>query len=306
MQLDDGSPRVLKIEKAKLISSSRTGLPFIYVNKDKSVPDHEYLYPGPPGEVIAAEEAAIAAQFAALAKEKAEAAEQRSRVTKDAMAALTKELKAAPRSFEVRGLNLGRDHLQDIADAVGYQAGKGTDVEGFPDTRKEIGSDGGILYFYRGILFMASYDDLQDSLDIRAAMDKLEAKFKGKFAKVPQQKSRDGNTETTTVGYRMNIGGFGVADVQLSSSRPIVRSVCISDIARQMQLNIRLGIKNYSSLSDRVDSECKETLNPTQLVFIHKPIEALINARATAQRQANARQEAADKLKSASEKASKF
>jgi hypothetical protein len=73
-----------------------------------------------------------------------------------------------------------------------------------------------------------------------------------------------------------------------------------------MRLNISLGIRNYSSLTDRVESECREVLNPTQLVFVNKPIEAIVNARATAERQAKAREAVEEKLKTATDKAKKF
>lgn len=306
VRLDDGATGMLRIEKSTLTNFSGSDLPFIYVSKDKYVPTREYLYPGPPNEVIAAEEAAFAARTAAAAREKAAAAEERSRVRKDAMAALTKELKGAPRGFAVRGLNLGSDHYQDVGESKGFANGKGSNVEGFPDTRKEVSTDGGALYFYRDILFMAIYEDLQDTVEIRAAMNQLEAKFKGKFANVPRQKSRDGNIETTTNGFRMNIGNFGVAEVKLISTRPLNRKTCIDDIAREMQQHIDLGLKNYSSLTDRVESECRETLNPTQMVFINKPIESVVNSRANAGRLSNARQAAEEKLKAASEKAKKF
>lgn len=306
VKLDDGTIRLLKIEKSTFANFSGSDLPFVYVSKDKYVPTREYLYPGPPDEVIVAEETAFAARIAVAAKEKAAGVEERNRVKKDALGTLTKELKVAPRGFEVRGLNLGSDHYQDVAESKGFASGKGSSVDGFPDTRKEMSSDGGTLYFYRDILFMATYDDLQDTLEVRAAMNQLEAKFKGKFANLPQQKSRDGNTETTTGGFRMSIANFGVAEVKLTSSRPISRNTCIDDIAREMRQNITLRIKNYSSLTDRVESECRETLNPTQMVFINKPIEAIVNSRANAERQVNARQAAEERLKAASEKAKKF
>lgn len=306
VQLDDGTARLLRIEKSNFINFSGRDLPFVYVSKDKSAPTREYLYSGPPDEVIAAEEAAIAAQAAAAAREKAAAAEERARLRKEAYASLVKELKSPPKSFEVRGMNLGSDHYQDVAESKGFVSGKGSNVDGFPDTRKEIASDGGVFYFYRDILFMTSYDDLQDTLEIRAAMNQLESKFKGKFANIPKQKSTSGNIETTSTGFRLNIGGFGTAEVQLSATRPISRSVCIDNISRAMRLNISLGIRNYSSLTDRVESECREVLNPTQLVFVNKPIEAIVNARATAERQAKAREAVEEKLKTATDKAKKF
>ena len=306
LRLDDNATGVLKIDKSTLRTFSGTDLPFVYVNKDKHVPTREYLYSGPPSEVIAAEEAAFAARTTAAAQEKATAAEERSRARKDAIAVLTKELKGAPRSFEVRGMNLGGDHYQDISESKGFVSGKGSQVDGFPDTRTEVSTDGGTLFFYRDILFMTMYDDLQDTVEIRAAMNQLEAKFKSKFAGIPQQKSRDGNIETTAGGFRMNIGNFGIAEVKLTSTRPIDRRTCVNDIARDMRQRIDLGLRNYSSLTDRVESECKETLNPTQMVFINKPIEAIVNSRASAERQKSARQAAEEKIKAASEKAKKF
>ena len=306
VQLDDGATRLLKIEKATFANFSGNDLPFVYVSKDKYVPTKEYLYPGPPNEVFAAEETAFAARAAAAAKEKAAAGDERNRVRNEAIATLTKELKAAPRGFEVRGVNLGTDHHQDVADSKSFVNGKGWNPDEIPDTRIEKTPDGGTLYFYRDILFIATYEDLQDTLEIRAAMNQLEKKFKGKFAAVPQKKSRDGNTETTTGGLRLSIGNFGVAEVKLSSSRPISRNACIDNIGREMRLNITRGIKNYSSLSDRVESECRETSNPTQMVFINKPIETLVNSRANAERQINRLQAAEERLKAANEKAKKF
>ena len=306
LQLVDNAVGTLQIEKSMATNFTGSDLPFIYVSKDKYVSAREYLYAGPPSEVIAAEEAAFAASATSAAQAKAVADEDRSRARQDASAVLTKELKGVPRSFEVRGLFFGKDHYLEVSESKGFQSGKGADVDGFPDTHKEISTDGATLYFYRGILFMATYEDLQDTIEIRAAMNQLEAKLKGKFAKLSQQKSRDGNIETTTGGFRLNIGTFGVAEVKLTSSRPINRRTCIDDIAREMRQRIALRLSNYSSLSDRVESECRETLNPTQLVFINKPIEALVNSRATAEQKANARQAAEEKVKAASEKAKTF
>lgn len=306
LRLDDNSTGVLKIDKSTLKAFSSADLPFVYASKEKHTPTREYLYPGPPSEVIAAEEAAFAARTTAATQEKAAAAEERSRIRKDAIAVLTKELKSAPRSFEVRGMNLGADHYQDVSESKGFASEKGSQVDDFPDTRKEESTDGGTLFFYRDILFMAVYEDVQEAVEIRAAINQLEAKFKSKFASVPKQTSRDGNVETTTGGFRMSIGNFGVAEVKLTSTRPINRQTCVSDIASEMRRRIDLGLKNYSSLTDRVESECKETLNPTQIVFINKPIEAIVNSRASAERVKNARQAAEEKIKAANEKAKKF
>jgi len=306
LRFDDGSSGFLRISKYTFSNFSGTDLPFVYISKDKYVPTREYLYPGPPNEVIAAEEAAYAARTAATAQEKAVAAEERSRARKDAIAVLTKELKGAPRSFEVRGLNLGRDHYLDVNESKGFVNEKGSQVEGFPDTRKEESTDGGRLYFYHDVLFMAIYEDLQDTVEIRAAMNQLEAKFKGKFASIQPHKSRDGNIETTTGGFRMNIGNTGVAEVRLVSTKPVDKRACVNDIAREMRQRLDLGLKNYSSLTDRVERECVETLNPTQIVFINKPIEAIVNSRAATERQRNARQAAEERIKAASEKAKMF
>lgn len=306
LKFDDNATGILKIEKSTLANFSGPNLPFIYAGKDKYTPTREYLYPGPPNEVIAAEDAAFAARTAAAAQEKAAIFEERSRARKDAIAVLTRELKSPPKNFEVRGMNFGRDHYLDVSESKGFVNGKGSPMDKFPDARIEVSIDGGTLFFYREILFMAVYDDLQDTIEIRAAMNQLEAKFKSKFVNMPQQKSLDGNIETTIGGFYMNIGNSGIAKVKLISTRPIDKRVCVSDIAREMRRRIDLGLKNYSSLTDRVESECKETLNPTQIVFINKPIEAIVNSRANAEQQRNARQVIEGRLKAASEKAKKF
>jgi hypothetical protein len=73
-----------------------------------------------------------------------------------------------------------------------------------------------------------------------------------------------------------------------------------------MRLRIRLGLNNYNSLTDRVESECRETLNPTQVVLINKPIESIVNSRAGADRLRKSTEAAEEKLKAADEKAKKF
>lgn len=295
VRLDDGTIAELKIEKSVFTGSSGPDLPFLYIGKDKYSTTKEYLYPSPPTEVIAAEEAARIA-----------ASEERGRIRKDALTTLTRELKGTPKGFEARGLNFGVDHYEDIRQTKGFASDKGSGVEGFPDVRKEVLTDGGKLYFYRDILFMAIFEDLQDTLEVRAAMNQLESKFKAKFVSIPHQKTRDGNVETTSGGFRMNIGSFGAAEVRLASTRPVNRTTCINDIAREMRQRISLGLENYSSLPDRVESECRETLNPTQVVLTNKPIESIVNSRASADRLRNAREAAEEKLKAAGEKAKKF
>jgi hypothetical protein len=306
LRLLDNTTRILRLDKSTFINFSGAELPFVYVNKDKYTPTKEYLYPGPPQEVIAAAEAAAAERTAAAAKEKAAAAEQRKRSKKEALEILTKELRSTPRAFEVRGFNLGSDFDQDIAERMGGLTGSEANVKGFPDTRKETNSDGAAFYFYRGILFMVTYEDLQEKVEIRAVMNQLESKFKSKFAAIPPQKTIDGNVETTSSGFRMNIANHGVAEVKVASSRPVSRNICIEDISREMRSNIRLGIRNYFSLTDRVETECQVSVHPTQIVFINKPIEVLVNSRANAERQSNSRHASEERLKTAKEKAKSF
>lgn len=317
LKFEDNTIGILKIGKPTIQNFSSTDIPFIYISKEKYVPTREYLYAGPPREVIAAEEtafaarvaaeeAAIAAIAAATLRDKAAAAEERSRAKKEAIVLLTKELKGLLKSFEVRGMSLGGDYYHDISESRGFASGKGSQVEGFPDTRREVSSDGGTLFFYRNILFMSVYSDLQDNIEIRAAMNQLEAKFKSKFTAVPNQKSRVGNSETITTGFRMSIGNFGIAEVKLSVSSPIDKRICISEIAREMRQRIELRLRNYESLDERVENECKPKLNPAEIIFINRPIETLVNSRANTERVKSARQEAEERLKAANEKVKKF
>jgi hypothetical protein len=104
----------------------------------------------------------------------------------------------------------------------------------------------------------------------------------------------------------MSIGNFGTAEVKLSVSGPIDKQICISEIAREIRQRIELRLGYYDSLQDRVDNECKNKLNPTEMIFINKPIETIVNSRANSERLKSARQEAAERLKAANEKAKKF
>lgn len=305
VQIEGGVTNILKIEKAGVQNMSTAELPFVYVSKDKAVLGREYLYSAPPSQVLAVEAANKMARSAATAKEKATAVEERVRLRNDAIAAITKELKAAPKNFEVRGLNLGFDHYQDVIESKGFSKGL-EDLEDFPGTRIGTANDGGKLYFYRDILFMAIYDDLQDSIELRAAMNQLEAKFKGKFSNISPKKSIDGNVEINTAGVHMNIANIGTAEVKLMSTRPVNKRICIEEIARDIRQSISLGLKQYSSLTDRVERECRELINPMQMVFINKQIEAIANSRANAEWLSRRRQAAEEKLKAANEKAKKF
>jgi len=306
VRLEDESTRLLKIEKSTLINFSSGDLPFIYAGKDKSLPSKEYLYPGRPDEIIAAQESTSASKTASAAKEKAAVAEERLRLKKDAMAALAKELKSVPKSFEVRGLNFGADHHQDLAETQGFVSEKGLDLDRFPDTRSETTINGGILYFYRNILFMATFEDLQDSVEIRAAMNQLEAKYKSKFAPIPLKTTRDGNIETATRGFRMNISNSGAAEIKIASSGPISKMVCMQDISREMRRNIELRIKNYDSLTDRVERECRATVQPIEMKFTNTAIEALVLTRANTEQKERERQAADERIKSALKKAKEF
>jgi len=246
------------------------------------------------------------AQDANDADARSKAVAERSAAKLSAIEALSKEMKTKLTSFEVSGLNLGGDYYHDVRENQGFAYGKGTDLDGFPETRSEISVEGGTLYFYKNILFMIVDEDLQDMVEIAAAMKKLETKFKGKFAKIPQEKSREGNREISTGGFRMNISGIGVAEIKIISSKPISRGVCISEITREMRQLIGLGQSNYTSLTDRVDIECKEISSPIQIVFTHKGVEAVVNARAKEERMRAKRQMGEEKLRAATERAKKF
>lgn len=239
-------------------------------------------------------------------QEKSAAADERTRVKNEALAEIAKDLKGPPKSFEVRGLNLGGDHYKDVRDSKGFRKEGGQFLSDYPDTRKEVLSDGGVLFFYRDILFMVVYEDIQDEGEIRAVMAQLETKFKGKFTNIPRRKSREGNIETTVGGFRMAIGNFGMAEVRQTVTKAVDRRACIDSIAREMRQRLDLGLRNNSSLTSRVEEECNETLHPVQMAFVHRPIEAAINTRAAAEQKQLDQQAAAEKAKAASEKARKF
>lgn len=238
-------------------------------------------------------------------KDKTSVADDRIRLKKEALATLAQELKVSPKSFEVRGLNLGSDTFQDIAENKEIKIEKEANVDAFPDTRMAI-INGGTLYFYRDILFMAIYEDLQDPAELAAASKQLELKFKGKFASIPKEVSKDGNIETTSIGMHMRIESQGVAEIKFISTKPINRTVCIQDIAREIRTNISLRIKNYSSLTDRVERECKSNLSPTQMKIVNKTIETFVNSRARTLQISKLREEAEERLRAANEKAKKF
>ena len=248
----------------------------------------------------------VAAQTPGRSKEKDAAQVESTAQKRSKNGASSNEIKREARSFEVRGLNLGADNRLSLMEKKLLKEGDGKDVIGFPDTRVETGVDGGTLYFYRDTLFITSYDDIQDLVEVRAVMNKLEQKFGGKFKDFPDEKSQSGNLETTQVGFELKIGDYGLAKVILSSTRPIDRRACIDEIAREMRQRLARGLKNYKSLTDRVENECKEETHPTKLQFIHLPTEKVVNALATAERLMKNNREEQEKLNAAREKADKF
>jgi hypothetical protein len=223
----------------------------------------------------------------------------------DSKLIISKEIKSPLTSFEVRELNIGQDSIEALVNK--FVLSKDIEsVDGYPDVKKFTISDGTVLIFYRDILFMVLFNDLQDPLEVKAVMNQLETKFKSKFTGLNKKITQKGNIEKTVEGFSMNVSTYGTIRIEFGTSKPILKKVCIDDIAREMRMNIEFGRKNYLSLTDRVENECAIKDDPIGIIVVNKMIEAVVNSRATDEQRNKKKKEDSEKINSAIEKAKRF
>lgn len=240
--------------------------------------------------------------------EKFQTAEEIAAQKKLAISQLSKESKGQPiRSFEVREFNFGGDHLQEVLNRLSLSENiVVSEIDGFPNSKRVV-ITGGSLLFYRNILAMAFFDDIQDVTELRAVRAQLEKKFGAKFSDTKEKPEIDSeaNTITTYAVLRMNIAA-GYIEIKHSATRTLDRRKCIDKIAKEIRSNIRLGIRRGESLTDRVESECDGTTSSWNIAVVNKAIESLANAASKAALVNRLKKEIDERSSAAAEKAKKF
>lgn len=216
------------------------------------------------------------------------------------------QLRRSLKSFEVRGLTIGADYYDDMLGITEAKNDLEVDLPPDIDIRTATTADGGKLVFYNKILASVVFEDIQDTDELAAVLLQLEKKFKSRPIKIPTTTRREGNLSVQVGGFAINISDFGLAMILFTNTRPVDRRTCIDDVARDMRLRLSMGLRNYSSLTDRVENECAARVLPTRIAFSQVGMDGLMRSRVQAEKKRQISNAASIKEKELKDKVSKF